>query len=258
MVLLLTVFLRIYLHQHKDPQRAQKLGAASWTTIVVIALLSDLAVATWEGRANCAEDKALPVITVLSSSIAIVNGTHGMRFWHKAGTAALLTVDALICSRSCSESPGYAIIVALVLSSLLVGHAVSHSLEYTRRCSYLASHLLHEQQRLLHEQQRLLHEQQKTNHAISCERSGFDIALLSADNGRLRRDNMRLGTRRGIPGPARRADQKSQRPPRPQAKLAPRACLRRRSSGRASRAARRSTVSPTRFLVPRQQSPHSR
>jgi len=74
-------------------------------------------------------------------------------------------VDALICSRSCSESPGYAIIVALVLSSFLVGHAVSHSLEYTRRRSYM------------------LHEQQ----TISCERSGFDIALLSADNGRLRR-----------------------------------------------------------------------
>ena len=179
-LLLLTVVLRVYLHQHKDPHTAQKLGAASWTIIVVIALLSDLANATREGRAKCAEDTVLPVITVLYSSIAMINGSHGMRFWHKTGTAALLTVDALICSRSCSESPGYAIIVALVLSSFLVGHAVSHSLEYARRRSYL------------------LHEQK----TISCERSKFDIALLGADVARLRRQNEWLQTPASEAGPS--------------------------------------------------------
>ena len=51
-LLLLTVVLRVYLHQRKDPLTAQKLGAASWTIFIVIALLCDLAVATWEGRAR--------------------------------------------------------------------------------------------------------------------------------------------------------------------------------------------------------------
>jgi len=167
-LLLLTVVLRVYLHQHKDPDAAQKLGAASWTIFLVISLLGDLAVRTWEGHASCKEYAALPVTASLYCfSTAMLNGTHGMRFWHKIGTAALLIADALICSRSCSDSPGYAIILALSFASFLLGHAVSHSLEYARRRSYL------------------LHEQK----TISCERSGFDIALLSADNGRLRRHN---------------------------------------------------------------------
>jgi len=167
--LLLTVVLRVYLHQHQDPQTAQKLGAASWTIGLVIMLLGDLAVATWDRRTSCAEYTDLPDITALCGfSIAILNGTHGMRFWHKTGTAALLIADALICSWRCSESSGYAITVILVFASLLLGYAVSHSLEYARRRNYL------------------LHEQK----TVSCERSGFDIALLSADNERLRRENM--------------------------------------------------------------------
>ena len=185
--LLLTVVIRVYLHQHKDPQTAQKLGAASWTILLVILLLGDLAVRTWEGHASCKEYAALPVTASLySTSIAVINGTHGMRLWHKTGTAVLLIVDALICWWPCSESPGGAITIN---ASFLLGYALSHAFEYARRRSYL-----------LHEQQRLLHEQQKTNHAISCERSGFDIALLSADITRLRRDNEWLWNQMRGPG----------------------------------------------------------
>tara|TARA_B110001452_G_scaffold26490_1_gene20769 strand:- start:93 stop:1130 length:1038 start_codon:yes stop_codon:yes gene_type:complete len=183
-VYVLTLIFRVYLHQYRDAQTAQKLGSASWTIGIVIQVLIDSIhwirlLVQQESVSFCRSvSAAMPALTALSCfSLAMLNGTHGMSFLHKTGVLALMTVDMLIDAWACSGSPNYALELGVSVVSLLLGYATAHALEHVKRRNFL------------------LHEQT----SVTSERRGYDIALLHRDMDRLRDDNERL--RRAALGP---------------------------------------------------------
>ena len=165
-LVLLTLVFRVYLHQHTEAQKAQKLGTACWTLGVVIEVLNDIAFLWGSTDAQQHEDACgtafySPYLgAIIGFAVGMVNGTHGMGFWLKTALAAVMAADALLIALSCSHSDG----VGVYATSLLLGFATSHALEYAKRRNYLQ------------------HEEQ----TVGYERQRYDIALLHRENERLR------------------------------------------------------------------------
>ena len=111
LALLMLVF-RVYIHQHTEAQKAQKLGTACWTLGVVTTVLNDIAF-LWGStdaqqlEAACGAELYSPYLAALIGFvIGMVNGTHGMGFWHKTALVAVMSVEALLFALWCSHADG--------------------------------------------------------------------------------------------------------------------------------------------------------
>ena len=111
----------------QDRVRSQRLGSGLWTAAVVMGLVGNLSesVAASDMTCTAVRAKGVYVLPFLDLLIALVNGSHGMRFVHKTTLVILLLIGDIALLGSCGER-------ALALSSagaFVVGYAAAHVAE---------------------------------------------------------------------------------------------------------------------------------
>ena len=78
---------RIVVHRWEDQAKAQRVGAMAWTLTTVLLVASDCV-----ARPACSSIQAGTWI-IGYALFALVNGTHGMEFWHSTSLVGLLLCD---------------------------------------------------------------------------------------------------------------------------------------------------------------------
>ena len=122
---------RVLVHRMDDRVRGQRLGSWTWTALVVLIVTIDV-IGYVEREAQACGSVALQNERTIRCVVgALVNGSHGLGFWHKLGLIGLLLLNGLCLIAFCGE-------VGLTGDSILVvGFVVAHLAEMHLRHSYV-------------------------------------------------------------------------------------------------------------------------
>ena len=91
------IFCRVALHLvMKEPAKSQRLGSRFWTVYVVSELIADIAGNAARPSNDCPISGGEGCVALLSFAKAVLNGTQGMRFWHKTALVYLMVVDGAL------------------------------------------------------------------------------------------------------------------------------------------------------------------
>ena len=91
------IFCRVALHLvMKEPAKSQRLGSRFWTVYVVSELIADIAGNAARPSNDCPISGREGCVALLSFAKAVLNGTQGMRFWHKTALVYLMVVDGAL------------------------------------------------------------------------------------------------------------------------------------------------------------------
>ena len=144
---------RVLVHRMDDRVRGQRQGSWIWTGLVVLGVTIDF---VGYDLVACAAPVTLQnEWTIQAVTGALVNGSHGLGFWHKLGLMGLMLLDGLWTIAFCGE-------VALAVESMLVvGFVVVHMAEMHLRHSYV------EKQRQAEEKQRQAEEKRRYTHRLA-------------------------------------------------------------------------------------------
>ena len=124
---------RIVVHRWEDQAKAQRVGAMAWTLTVVLGIATDCTVSP----ACSSVDAGTWVIGY--ALFALLNGTHGMEFWHTTSLVGLMLCDLARTRFLCGD------LLALNLAILfvLIVHAFSHFQALLNRHAFLETDYLH-------------------------------------------------------------------------------------------------------------------
>ena len=189
---------RVLLHRMHDTARAQRYFCWIWTVLLMQACV------VHSGSLVVAPALACPIalggVLLMTLPIALLNGSHGMGFVHKAVVISLLLVPRLVVIAACGKAA-----LASELSDMgviLVGSAVAHVLELSLRHSYAEK--VQEKQRLTEERQLLVeerrrHEERTEQLQAEKERLLYDVQRRPHDDSN--RDAIRRGLQAGTSQP---------------------------------------------------------
>ena len=78
----------------QDQVRSQRLGSGLWTAAVVMGLVGNLteSVAVSDMTCTAVRTKGVYILAFIDLLLALVNGSHGMRFVHKTVLVILLLI----------------------------------------------------------------------------------------------------------------------------------------------------------------------
>ena len=149
--------LRLTLHQQQDQERAQRIGAWSWTASLA-AISAFIGVLLVDPDFACLGDHGEHFIPFVAFGHSIVNGSHGMAFAHKTALIVLIPVRSLLVIGLCNN---YFAIELSAIGMQILGYVIAHAVEMRLRRSYahkLCTDLLlrDEDKRLLAEEKRRL------------------------------------------------------------------------------------------------------
>ena len=151
---------RVLVHRMHDTVRGQRLGSWTWTALVVLIVTIDIFAYVERVARVC---PFMPGIEAVAG--ALVNGSHGLGFWHKLGLIGLMLLDGLWVIAFCGE-------VALAGEGMLVvGFVVAHLVEMHLRHRYA------EKQRQAEDKQRLEGEKRRLETVVE-ERRGMEVEQL--------------------------------------------------------------------------------
>ena len=157
--LCVAVFLvgRVMLHHQQDQERAQRIGAWSWTASLA-AISAFIGVLLVDPDFACLGDHGEHFIPFVAFGHSIVNGSHGMAFAHKTALIVLIPVRSLLVIGLCNN---YFAIELSAIGMQILGYVIAHAVEMRLRRSYahkLCTDLLlrDEDKRLLAEEKRRL------------------------------------------------------------------------------------------------------
>ena len=142
---------RVLVHRIEDTVSGQRMGSWAWTAVMVVSVLTDM-IGYAVGPSSACQAMATyysSVYPIFAFVFALVNGSHGMGFAHKAGLIGggvlfdLNWVPIMACGTSLIPWASFTLAVAFV------GFAVAHLAEMHLRRSYA------DKQRLSGEKRRL-------------------------------------------------------------------------------------------------------
>ena len=147
---------RVLTHYRLKVVRGQRLGACAWTAQAIVWCVISVGVYVRAPRAECALLRSHDLAGFACLTGALVNGSHGLRFWHKLGLIGLMLQGSLCAIASCGE-------VSLAgVSMVLAGFVVAHMMEVHLRHNYLETRRLEERnEQLRAEKERLLYDVQR-------------------------------------------------------------------------------------------------
>ena len=127
---------RVLIHQWDDTARAQQMGSWTWTILMVVTVLIDVAGLAGFTAATC-EATTMVYSTMYGGLVVVwtvlVNGSHGMGFAHKAGLISALLLDSFLAVGVC----GLAWVPSVGLTTATIGvFVVAHLAEMHLRHSY--------------------------------------------------------------------------------------------------------------------------
>ena len=160
---------RIVVHRWEDQAKAQHVGAMVWTFITISGAAIDCT-----AHPVCSSIRAAPWI-IGYALFALVNGTHGMEFWHTTSIAGLMLCDLVRDRFFCGE------LQALNLAALfvLVVHAFCHFQALLNRHAFLETDYLHvSRERLEYDFKRLeagLHRLASRSPAVAYQPAGGSV-----------------------------------------------------------------------------------
>ena len=133
-VFLVAVFLvgRVMLHHQQDQERAQRIGAWSWTASLA-AISAFIGVLLVDPDFACLGDHGEHFIPFVAFGHSIVNGSHGMAFAHKTALIVLIPVRSLLVIGLCNN---YFAIELSAIGMQILGYAIAHAVEIYLRRSY--------------------------------------------------------------------------------------------------------------------------
>ena len=148
---------RVMLHHQQDQERAQRIGAWSWTASLA-AISAFIGVLLVDPDFACLGDHGEHFIPFVAFGHSIVNGSHGMAFAHKTALIVLIPVRSLLVIGLCNN---YFAIELSAIGMQILGYVIAHAVEMRLRRSYahkLCTDLLlrDEDKRLLAEEKRRL------------------------------------------------------------------------------------------------------
>lgn len=127
---------RVLLHRMPDLARSQQMGAWSWTLLLVLDFVAYVGSYVTDTATACVSNRDGYLVPILGFMIAVVNGSHGMGFVHKAALVCLfLTADTIIIT-ICGDSLVNVAPLKCDIAALCVGSVVAHMAELHLRRSY--------------------------------------------------------------------------------------------------------------------------
>ena len=147
---------RVLTHYKLNVVRGQRLCACAWTAQAIVWCVISVGVYVRAPRAECALLRSHDLAGFAGLTGALVNGSHGLRFWHKLGLIGLMLQGSLCAIASFGE-------VSLAgVSMVLAGFVVAHMMEVHLRHNYLETRRLEERnEQLRAEKERLLYDVQR-------------------------------------------------------------------------------------------------
>ena len=180
---------RVLLHRMPDLVRSQQIGAWTWTLKLVLDFIAYISAAA---TAACAWSQDGYLVPALGFLIALINGSHGMKFLHKFALIGLMVVaDIIFIAKGC---PFALVIAKCDIAALGVGSAVAHMAELQLRRNFATSE--QESRRLTEERrQDMLEEVEQETRRLAEERRHDKqrIEQLQISNERLLYDMQRHG-----------------------------------------------------------------
>ena len=152
---------RVLIHCRLNVVRGQRLGAWAWTAQAIVWCVISVGVYVRAPRAECALLRSHDLAGFAGLTGALVNGSHGLRFWHKLGLVGLMLLGSLCAIASCGE-------VSLAGESMvLAGFVVAHMVEVHLRHNYFETRRLEERnEQLRGEKERLLYDLQRRSRPL--------------------------------------------------------------------------------------------
>jgi len=124
---------RIVVHRWEDQAKAQRAGAMARTLTIVL-------VFTAKSPARLACSSIRTASSIMASALfALLNGTHGMEFWHTTSLVGLVLCDLARDIFFCGDL----LALKLAILFLLVVHAFSHFQALLNRHAFLETDYLH-------------------------------------------------------------------------------------------------------------------
>ena len=154
--MMLSLVGRVLVHCRLKVVRGQRLGAWAWTAQAMLWCVISVGVYVRAPRAECAFLRSHDLAGFAGLTGALVNGSHGLMFWHKLGLIGLMFHGSLSAVASCGE-------VSLAGESMvLAGFVVAHMVEVHLRHNYVETRRLQERnEQLRAEKERLLYDFQR-------------------------------------------------------------------------------------------------
>ena len=125
---------RVLLHRMHDRERSQQIGSRMW--LVLLALSSAIRISGYVlGLCGSGVQEDYLVVNLLANlSIALINGSQGMKFAHKTTLIGLLLLRSLSFGAIC-DSPSLAVVLC-AMGAFVLGGSAAHMVEVCLRHSY--------------------------------------------------------------------------------------------------------------------------
>ena len=160
---------RVAVHRWEDQAKAQRVGAMAWTLTAVLGFAIDCT-----ARPVCSSVRGGTWV-IGYALFALVNGTHGMEFWHTTSLVGLMLCDLARARFFCGDL----LELNLAILFLLVVHAFCHFQALLNRHAFLETDYLHvSRERLEYDFKRLeagLHRLASRSPAVAYQPAGGSV-----------------------------------------------------------------------------------
>jgi len=160
---------RVAVHRWEDQAKAQRAGATAWTLTTVLAIATDCTVSP-----VCSSVRGGTWV-IGCALFALVNGTHGMEFWHTTSLVGLMLCDLARARLLCGDL----LALNLAIIFVLVVHAFCHFQSLLNRHAFLETDYIHvSRERLEYDFKRLeagLHRLASRSPAVAYQPAGGSV-----------------------------------------------------------------------------------